>query len=282
MSENSQIRLGASIAMLVVLAVIKFLAQDLAGNPLLFSFAYIGLRIPFALGFYITATLLALAAYLFAVDVVSRKSRQGLRQLGNAAYALAMLVPLIFVGMFVIGFLQYAVSNWSRSLAVGTATAVSLSVLVLCTSIAFVVHLWLQLGSEDERRALEGLNAEQTDALARAQGLLEAGLYDLMTIECFRGVESAIKRGLLNQRRYGRSLPIAQLIETAEEAGILEGSLRQEVHDLRVLRNAVLHENRPVDRPLAERTMDQTRTIITRLSKDDARQSESAPEPVAR
>ncbi len=270
MNETSRIRMAAAIAVLATLAMLKFLMGDIIDNPLNYYFVYLSIPIPFVWGVYITASLLAVAAYLFAVDLVSQRLSPQIRRTGNAVYALGLLVPLVFLALFLIGLVDWVLSSTFESPKAGFLANILLTGLTIAGSITFVVQLLTQFGAEDKRRTLEGLELEQTDALARANGLLEAGLCDLAVIESFRAIETGLKRRLVGENVFPSRRNLNDLLALCEDRGILEGTNREDVHDLRILRNAVVHENETVDRIRGEMAIDRSRVIVSRLYKADA------------
>ena len=90
-----------------VLNVIALLAVIFFLRPLLDGFEtvtvkYLGFQIQLNFIYYSITGCLALAAYLYALEAVAGTPVRLVQQLGNAAYALAILMPPAYVGLLVL------------------------------------------------------------------------------------------------------------------------------------------------------------------------------------
>lgn len=278
MTEFARLKMGFVVAMLAALFMLKPLFDEFTttGQGGIYYFSYLNQQITFISGYYLFAGFLGLAAYFFAMDLVGRRPNHYFQMLGNFAYAVAIMVPPIYFAMGLIGYIDYLIESYTGSAQSGHNVSLVLTVFALIFAIWSFLKLGQQLRMQDKDSTVDQLGAEQAKSMAKANGLLEAGLYDLVLVECFRAIETALKKRVIAENVFPKQDGFSDLLETGVRLKVIGPSERDKIHDLRVVRNEVVHENRDMSRDEAERVIDSTRAVILSMEKSGNRPSEEA------
>lgn len=255
------------VAMLAALFMLKPVFDALVVDAPWGGFGFLNYTVQYMSGYYLFAAFLGIAAYFYAMDLVSRRPSPLAQRLGNAMYALAILVPPLYLAMAVISWIDHMIESATGSSQWGHNVAIFFTIMFGAACLALFMTVRRQLTDQDKDSAVDRLGSEQVQSMSKATGLLEAGLYDMVLIEAFRSVETALKRRIVAAGGYVGRNGMTALLEQAEKHAILTNAARQQLLDLRTLRNRVVHENLPLNRDQAEGAVDAARQIITALEK---------------
>jgi HEPN domain-containing protein len=267
MTDFARIKMGFVVALLAALFMLKPLIDDWSANPDVDGFMFLNVQISVLHVYYLFSALLGFAAYCYAMDMMSKKSSAFVQSAGNTFYALAILVPPFYLAMGLISYLTFTIAGMFESPRAAYFASVVLAVLLGLFGSLFYWAIRRQLLEQDNEAAVDQLSSEQANLMAKANGLLEAGLYDLVLMESFRAVETALKKLLVSNNVRLRKRAMSHLLNTAERHKLISKADREMVHDLRVLRNAVTHENKALTRDDGERVIDVARRAITTWEK---------------
>lgn len=255
-----------------VLNVIALLAVVFFLKPLLdalgeVTVGFLGFEIQLTFIYYSITGCLAVAAYLYALETVSGTPVRLLQQLGNAAYALAILMPPAYVALLVLYLGDEFLDSMSAAESVKTAWEVGLAVVVVCAGYFPFRLLRTRLREKDTSDTVSRLSTEETSLVSKVNGLFEAELYDLVPVEAFRAVEISLRKLLIGKDVLLEKNDIRDLIDAAEKHRLIGTNEKVDFQDLRLIRNGVLHEGKEVDRDTARQVIDITRKIVIRLDR---------------
>ena len=266
MTDFAKTKMAFVVALLAVLFTLSPLMGDVGkmGPPLLGLSYLFTLQIRFA--YYLCSGFLGFAAYFYALELF-KQSVQFAQRAGNLMYAFAILVPPAYLALI---FISLA-GLWLRPFipAVAPRLAIQGVLIAIVGVLAWLAFRGLGRGLREKDRlsSVSELRNEEASLVSKAGGLLEAGLFDLVLVECVRAVETALRKLLLASNvSFGR-VGIKELLEAAESHNVIEREVSDHIHDIRVLRNQVLHEGKSVTRTSAQRALQTTRRIVTSLDK---------------
>ncbi len=258
MTDFTRLKMGFSVALLAALFMIRPLLDQVAEN----YFVFLGYKVYLQYLYYLFAGCLSLSAYFFALELLSGKSAAPFAQrAGNTTYALAILMPPAFTMVYIIALIGNTLGNPRSAFIVD----VVLTVVLLFIVMAVMLSLRRAISDRDRSFSISKLGDEETANLAKASGLLEAGLYDLVVIQAFQTLETSLRRLLLARGVYPRRNSVKDLVITAQGQNLVSDEVSRCIHDVRVLRNEVVHEGKSVNRDTAEIVIDETRKVITRF-----------------
>jgi len=266
MTDFSRIKMGFVVALLAALFMLKPVIDSL-GAQYTTPFVFLGLRVAVMNVYYLFSGLLGLAAYFYAMDMVGKRANPLAQRMGNIMYALAILVPPFYLTMGLLAWLDSLIVEATHSPLVGQISAIIMAVFLVLGGGLFFAIVRRQLRDQDTDSTVEQLSGEQAKLVAKANGLLEAGLYDLVLVESFRAVETALKKRLVANNVFTRKSSVSALLNAADKHKLIGKGERDVVHDLRVMRNDVVHESKHLNRDEAEKVIDATRRVITVLEK---------------
>jgi HEPN domain-containing protein len=261
MTDFTKLKMGFSVGLLAVLFTLRPLFENVGAYPVRFP----GFQVTLLQLYYAFMATLGLASYFFALELISGKAAVPFAQkAGNTLYALAVLMPPAFVAAVLVSQAgQYVLGR--GGLAAAKAVYAGLGLVLLAALLLVMWRLRAMIGERDRSFSVRHLGDEETEQLAKAQGLLDAGLYDLSVVQAFQTVETSLRRLLLARGRYERRRSVKEMMEAAEGAGLLGSADSRRVQDVRVLRNEVVHEGKPVVRDTAEEVVDNARKVVTRI-----------------
>ena len=267
MTEFTKLKMAFTVALLAALFMLKPLFDQAAAA----QFQYLNLNLSLRTLYYLFSGALGLSAYCFALELISGRSAPVAQRAGNTMYALAVLMPPAFLAIFVL-------SHVVRRLGTGMgATVLEIVLTVALGGGGFILLLYLRsaIGERDRSFTVSRMGDEETAQLAKANGLLEAGLYDLVVVQAFQTIETSVRRLLLAKGLYSRRDTIKDHVALARSHGLLGEEESQTIHDIRVLRNEVAHEGKRVNRDSAEKVLSSARWLITRFGMTLAKLEET-------
>jgi hypothetical protein len=207
--------------------MLALLAMLFALHPMLDPFLtrgydYLGVRLQVYHAYALTAGLLSLGVYFYGIALLSERPHSWLERLGNSAYALAIIVPPLFGGLYFSSLMADALNQSHLAWAAPTVAA-SLGV---CWLVLTQLAAWLfrrRLGEQDRRAKIDETTAREVSLLERSGELFASGHFDLSLIEAFKALEARLRRVFLLRRVYvGDRETLEALVRRAIRKGILE------------------------------------------------------------
>jgi HEPN domain-containing protein len=191
-------------------------------NPFLeYGYDYLGVFIKVFYAYTLTACLLSLGVYFYGVALMTEQPHSWLERLGNSAYALAIIVPPLFGGLYISSLLAHEMDQSHLAWAAPTVAA-SLGV---CWLVLSQLAAWLfrhRLGEQDRQAKVEQLTKLEVALLERARSLFDNGHYDLSIIESAKALESRLRRVfLIRKMSVGDRETLERLARRAMRKGIL-------------------------------------------------------------
>jgi HEPN domain-containing protein len=271
MTEFTKMKISFALALLGTLfALHPFLDRfDDAG------FVYLGADLKVFYAYSLTAGLLSLCVYFFAVTLMGDRPHSWFEKTGNYLYALAILVLPIYGGLFLSARLadQVAVSHVAWA-----APAVALGLgggwLALTQLIAWRIHG--RLGHQDRVAKMAQLARQEIEALKQARELLEHEHYDLSVVEACRALEARLRQVLLG-RGVSRRLPDRpSVIAVSLRKGIVPESTQGILDELQ-RHWAVAVSTEPLSREEAVASLSATRHILATIPAPNGHGSPRRP-----
>lgn len=264
--------LGLLAALFMLRTMMDSGEQSLGGH----GFLFLGKTLEIRYAYYLCAGFLGLAAYFYGLELVSGKSAMLAQHLGNIMYAVAILIPPAYLALCGISYLGMVLWMAANSTVARDALEVGLAVLLAVLATVMFVLLRRRLREKDQYSSVTRLSEEETTIVAKAGGLFEAGLYDLVLVEAFRAVETSLRKLLIAKGVFFRKSSIKDLLAAADKHQLLGEEERGCIQDIRVLRNEVVHEGKSVSRESASRVLVMTRRVVTGLDRVRTRLEEQS------
>ena len=204
MTEFTKLKISYALALLGTLFALHPFLDRFADR----GFLYLGYDLKVFYAYSLTAGLLSLCVYLYAVTLLNDRPHSWCERTGNSTYALAILVVPVYAGLFLSAMLadQVAVSHvaWAApAVAVGLGFGwVGLSQLVAW-------RIRRRLGEQDRASRIAQLARQEVESLNQARELFDGQHYDLSVVEAWRALEARLRQVLLSRqdRREGRRSP---------------------------------------------------------------------------
>jgi hypothetical protein len=184
------------------------------------GFDYLGYDLKIFYAYSLTAGLLSLCVYLYAVTLLSERSHSWFERTGNYTYALALLIVPSYGGLYLSARLadRVALSHvaWAAPMV-----AVGLGAGWIALSQLIAWRIRGRLGEQDRLAKIEQLAKQESESLHRARAHFDADHYDLCVVEAWRALEARLRQVLLSRRVPAR-LPNSQaVVRVATRKGVL-------------------------------------------------------------
>jgi hypothetical protein len=152
-----------------------------------------------SLGSMLTAGLLSLCVYLYAVTLLNDRPHSECERSGTSTYALAILVLPIYTGPFLSAKLadQVAMSHVAWA-APAVAAGLGVGCVVLSQLVAWRIRH--RLGEQDRASRIAQLAKQEVESLNPARKLFDGDHDDLSVVEQWRALEAWLRQVLLSQR----------------------------------------------------------------------------------
>jgi hypothetical protein len=208
MTEFTKLKISYALALLGTLFAMHPFLDRIAD----LGFLYLGYDLKVFYAYSLTAGLLSLCVYLYAVTLLNDKPHSWCERTGNSTYALAVLVLPIYAGLFLSAKLadQVAVSHVAWAAPV---VAIGLGVGWIALSQLVVWRIRRQLGEQDRASRIARLAKQEIESLNQARELFDGGHYDLSVVEAWRALEARLRQVMLSRRietRHGDAQAVIQ------------------------------------------------------------------------
>ncbi len=262
MTEFTKLKMGFALALLGTLfALDPFLDRfDDRG------FVYLGFNLKVFYAYALTAGLLSLCVYGYAVALMSDRPHPWRERAANFSYSLAVLIVPIYGGLFLSAELadRMAVSHlaWAApSVAVGSG----FGWIVLSQIAAWRIRS--RLGERDRDAKLQQLARQEVESLRHARELFEGTHYDMSVIEAWRALEARLRRALLRRGFVGKYEDAGAVVRAVVRKKILHGPITEILDDLRRHVNVAVSTD-PLDREAASAALAAVRHILAVVPVD--------------
>ena len=228
MTEFTKLKISFALALMGTLfALHPFL--DRFPN---WGFVYLGYNLKVYDAYFLTAGLLSVCVYLYAVTLLTERPHAWFERTGNLTYALAILVVPIYAGLFLSARLaeRVAVSHVAWA-APAVAASVGGGWVVLSQLV--VLRIRRRLGEQDRAAKLVQWARQESDSLSQAREFFASDHYDLCVIESWRAMVARFLQVLLIMKVVPRSEDPDSVIHAAVKKGVLKEPNLGLVEDLK-------------------------------------------------
>jgi HEPN domain-containing protein len=227
------------------------------------GFDYLGYPLKIYYAYGLTAALLALTVYFYAMGLLSERAYSWMEKMGNYVYGLAIMVLPIYGGLYVstlaaehLGQEHLAWAGPSIPLALGAAW--------LLLSQVFALFFRKRLSDRDRSAQTEQLAEQEITSLNRASELFDTNHYDLSVIEAWKAIEARLRRVLLLRGLSSRVADPQTMIHAATRAGLLSPPALALLKELRRQWNIAVSVE-PLTREAAETALSAARNILSTI-----------------
>lgn len=236
------------------------------------GFLYLGHDLKIFYAYAMTAGLLSLCVYLYAVTLLTDRPHSWCERSGNSTYALAVLVLPVYLGLFLSAKLADRVAVTHLAWA-APAVAIIMGTGWVGLSQLVAWRIRRRLGEQDRRSKIAQLAKQEVESLNQARELFDGEHYDLSVVEAWRALEARLRQVLLNRRIGTRTDDPQAIIHIATRKGILKEPTLGVVSQMR--RNwTVAVGTEPLTREAAVESLAAVRHV---LSVIPAKEPTSAP-----
>jgi HEPN domain-containing protein len=216
MSEFTKLKISYALALLGTLFALHPFLDRVADR----GFLYLGYDLKIFYAYSLTAGLLSLCVYLYAVTLLNDRPHSWWEGTGNSTYALAVLVLPVYAGLFLSAKLadRVAVSHvaWAAP-----AVAIGLGVGWVALSQLVAWRIRRRLGERDRVSKIAQLAKQEGESLKQARELFDGEHYDLSVVEAWRALECRLRQVLLTRRITANSDDPQAVIRVATRKGVL-------------------------------------------------------------
>lgn len=249
------------LALLAVLFTVHPIIEDVVDTEVA---DLLGFALKLSHFYLVFAAVLGLSVYCYAWAFATGRYSAAVQQVGNIAYAAALVFPILLVVVFLtdnlLDLLLPVLLNSDR--ASGVISGLLGSLLGAAATYFVGRRITNTLNSADRESLAQQLTSEEAFHVSRATDMLRAGHYDLAVGEAFRAIESALRRALIRRGVGLRSKRPTDLIQAAVDAEILPEELRGTVDEIRIARNRAVHGEGQVSADAAGHAVDGAREVL--------------------
>jgi hypothetical protein len=255
-TEFTKLKIGFALALLGTLFTLHPFLDRFDDR----GFLYLGYNLKVMYPYALTAVLLSLCVYCYAIALLGERPHSWSERTGNHAYALAILILPIYAGLFISAKLaDYVALSHVAWAAPTVAVGLGAGWLVLSQLVAFRIRG--RLGEQDRQAKIAHLAQQEVDSLNRARELFDGEHYDLSVVEAWRALEARLRQVLLSRRIAARFDSPDAVVHAATRRGILHEPVLGVVNELR-RHWAVAVSVEPLPREAAEHSLSATRHIL--------------------
>ncbi|HEV3258245.1 MAG TPA: hypothetical protein VG013_15290 [Gemmataceae bacterium] len=259
MTEFTKAKISFALALLGTLFVLHPFVERY-GNE---GYDYLNYRLKIFYAYGLVVGLIAFTVYCYALALLSERPHSWAEKTGNYAYALALMVPPLYGGLYLASRLtgRLEFSRWAQA-----APKVALAILVGALFLALLLA-WLlrkRMGEQDQTAKIEQLAGQEIAALERARELFSQQHYDLSVIEAWKAIEARLRRVLLKRGVANPGDEPQAMIRKARRIGLLGDPGVKLIQHLREQWNIAVSTD-PLTREGAETALSAARDILATI-----------------
>jgi len=260
MTEFTKTKISFALALLGTLFVLHTFVEQY-GNQ---GYAYLGYQLRIIYAYGLVVGLIAFAVYCYALALLSERPHSWAEKMGNYSYALALMVPPLYGGLYLASRLteRLDLSRWWQH-----AVAVGVFVGALAVALLLAWLLRQRMGEQDQSAKIEQLAAHEIAALDRARELFGQQHYDLSVIEAWKAIEARLRRVLLKRGVANPGDEPQAMIRKARRVGVLGDRPSKLLQHLRDQWNIAV-STEPLTREGAETALNAARDILATIPLD--------------
>lgn len=271
MTEFAKMKISFALALLGTLFALHPFIDRFADR----GFLYLGYDLKVFYAYSLIAGLLSFCVYCYAVALMTERPHSRLERVGNYAYALAVMILPIYLGLFLASVLagefRYSHIQWA-----GPAVAAGFGGGWFVLSQLVAWRLRSRLGEQDRLAKMEQLARREGDSLNQARELFRSRHYDLSVVEAWRAIEARLGQVLLSRRIVAHSDRPHALFELAVRKGVLREPALSVLEDLRRHWNVAVGTD-PLTRDAASEALSAARHILATVPVGLAHRHEAHP-----
>ena len=257
MTEFTKLKISYALALLGTLFALHPFLDRFSDR----GFYYLGHDLKIFYAYSLTAGLLSLCVYLYAVTLLNDRPHSWCERSGNSTYALAILVLPVYLGLFLSAKLADRVAVTHLAWA-APAVAIGLGMGWVALSQLVAWRIRRRLGEQDRLSKMAQLSKQEVESLNQARELFDGGHYDLSVVEAWRALEARLRQVLLSRRIRTRTDDHQAVIHVATRKGILKEPTLGVVS--RLMRNwSVAVGTEPLPREAAVESLSAVRHVLS-------------------
>jgi hypothetical protein len=233
------------------------------------GFDYLGWSLAIDYVYGLIAALLGITVYFYAMALLSERPYSWMEKTGNYVYALAILVPPLYGGLYLSTLAAERLGMEHLAWAGPTAVPLVLGIGWLLLSQVLAWRLRQRLGQQDRSVKVEQLAEQEIAHINRARDLFEDNHFDLSVIEAWKAIEARLRRVLLLRGLSARADSPEAMIHTASRAGVLTKQTQALLQQLRQQWNVAVSVE-PLTREAADAALTAARNILATIAVADS------------
>ena len=264
MSEFDKIKIGFALALLGVLFTL---------NPLItlhgdISYNLFGFPISVKMAFLVFAFLLGSSVYFYAIALIGENTAlQFARKTGHATYASALLIPPLYLLLFIVSLIADHVLVLLKSVLASKILEISLAVTVGALANTVVVWLFRAFTRKEKAEKAQRFTEQENATLSRAKQLFDQGYFDISVTESWKAIEISLKKAFMNQNINIKSGNAYRMLQNALQKEIITKKQAEDLSIIRKLRNDAVHTDLKVSEEDAHQALTIADKTIASLEK---------------
>jgi HEPN domain-containing protein len=264
MSEFDKIKIGFALALLGVLFTLSPMIT-LHGD---ISYSLFGFPISIKMAFLVFALLLGSSVYFYAIALIGENTAlQFARKTGHVTYASALLIPPLYLLLFIVSLIVDYVLVLLKSALASKILEISLAAAVGALVNTIVVLLFRAFTRKEKAEKAQRFTEQENATLSRAKQLYDQGYFDISVTESWKAIEISLKKAFLNQDIPIKGGNAYKMLQNASQKEIITQKQVEDLSFIRKLRNDAVHTDLKISGEDAQRALNIADKTIASLEK---------------
>lgn len=264
MSEFDKIKIGFALALLGVLFTLNP-TITLHGN---ISYNLFGFPISIKLGFLVFALLLGSSVYFYAIALIGENAAlQFARKIGHVTYASALLVPPLYLLLFIVSLIADYVLVWLKSALASTILESILAALVGAFINTIVIKLFKVFTKKERSDKAQQYTEQENATLARAKQLFDQKYFDISVTESWKAIEISLRKAFINQDIPIKAGNAYKMLQYAAQKKMITKKQAEDLSYIRKMRNDAVHTDFQISEEDARQALNIADKTIASLEK---------------
>ncbi len=268
MSEFDKIKIGFALALLGVLFTLNP-TITLHGD---ISYNLFGFPISIKLGFLVFALLLGSSVYFYAIALIGENTALQLaRKTGHVTYASALLVPPLYLLLFIVSLIADYVLILLKSDLASKILELILAAVVGAFVNAVVIRLFKVFTKKERADKAQKYTEQENATLTRAKQLFDQKYFDISVTESWKAIEISLKKAFMNQDIPIKSGNAYKMLQDATKKEMITKKQSEDLSFIRKLRNDAVHTDFEISEEDARQALNIADKTVASLEKTTER-----------
>ena len=254
------------LAFVIGLSAILFTLSSLLETLGKYGFSLFGFTLTISHLYYFIAAALLISVYFYGIRFITDRYIHITESIGDYLYIIVILAPPIYIALFLVVLLSNLLGMLFKSDIARSVFEIVFTISIGILSSFISEKLRRLFIKKDKISSIQQLQTKEAIFFNRAESLFNSGNYDLSVVECFKSIEIAAQKYLLDHGHISNWKTNFNWIKYFEEKKLVFHEYIDKIQYIKKQRNMAVHGVKPIYAEIAKDVLNITSKILATMT----------------